>query len=44
METILENNFLDHFKDLDDPRSNRNRSYAMSEILFVTLFLHYSTQ
>jgi len=37
METIVEISFLDHFKDLEDPRSNRNRSYAMSEILFVTL-------
>lgn len=37
METALELSFLDHFKDLEDPRSERNRDYTMSEILLVTL-------
>jgi predicted transposase YbfD/YdcC len=37
MEPALEVSFLDHFKDLEDPRSERNRSYTMSEILLVTL-------
>jgi predicted transposase YbfD/YdcC len=29
--------FLDEFKDLEDPRSTRNRLHSMSEILLVTL-------
>ena len=37
MEAALELSFLDHFKDLEDPRSERNRDYTMSEILLVTL-------
>ncbi|MBP9692176.1 MAG: transposase family protein [Alphaproteobacteria bacterium] len=37
MEAALEVSFLDHFKDLEDPRSERNRDYTMSEILLVTL-------
>lgn len=37
METTLEVSFLDYFKELEDPRSERNRDYTMSEILFVTL-------
>lgn len=37
MKTAIEVSFLDHFKDLEDPRSERNRSYTMSEILLVTL-------
>jgi predicted transposase YbfD/YdcC len=37
MEAILEVSFLDHFKDLEDPRSERNRDYTISEILLVTL-------
>lgn len=37
MEPALEVSFLDHFKDLEDPRSERNRDYTMSEILLVTL-------
>lgn len=37
MEPILELSFLDHFKHLEDPRSERNRDYTMSEILLVTL-------
>ena len=37
MEPELEISFLDHFKGLEDPRSERNRDYTMSEILLVTL-------
>lgn len=29
----LENSFLDHFSDLEDPRSKRNQLYSMAEIL-----------
>jgi hypothetical protein len=32
-----ENSFLDIFEHLEDPRSTRNRLYAMSEILLSTL-------
>lgn len=37
MRHRLEEGFLDYFKELKDPRSNRNRLYGMSEILLVTL-------
>ncbi|OJW54539.1 MAG: hypothetical protein BGO67_10110 [Alphaproteobacteria bacterium 41-28] len=37
MGPTLEASFLDSFKDLEDPRSERNRDYTMSEILLVTL-------
>lgn len=37
MGTEIEVSFLDHFKDIEDPRSERNRDYTMSEILLVTL-------
>jgi predicted transposase YbfD/YdcC len=33
----IEEGFLDYFKDLEDPRSTRNRLYSMSEILLATL-------
>ncbi len=33
----LEEGFSDYFKDLQDPRSTRNKLYSMSEILLVTL-------
>lgn len=33
----IEEGFLDFFNSLDDPRSNRNRLYTMSEILLCTL-------
>ena len=33
----IEGGFLDYFKELEDPRSQRNRLYTMSEILLVTL-------
>jgi len=31
----LENSFLDHFSDLEDPRSKRNQLYSMAEILLA---------
>lgn len=37
MRTGIEVSFLDHFKDIEDPRSECNRDYTMSEILLVTL-------
>ena len=37
MSQELELNFLDIFQGIDDPRSERNRLYTMSEILLVTL-------
>ena len=37
MSTPIEEGFLDYFKDLEDPRAQRNRLYNMSEILLVTL-------
>ena len=33
----LDNNFLDDFKELTDPRSERNKLYGVDEILFLTL-------
>ncbi len=33
----IEEGFLDYFKKLENPRSQRNRLYTMSEILLVTL-------
>ena len=33
----VEEGFLDHFKNLKDPRSSRNRLYGMSEILLAAL-------
>ncbi len=33
----VEERFLDYFKDLEDPRSTRDRLYSMSEILLATL-------
>lgn len=33
----IEEGFLDYFNGLEDPRSQRNRLYTMSEILLVTL-------
>ena len=32
----IETNFLDKFKSIDDPRSERNKLYSVSEILLVT--------
>lgn len=37
MISAAENNFLDIFEGLDDPRSTRNRLYTMSEILLTTV-------
>lgn len=37
MAEQIEESFLDFFKDLKDPRSQRNRLYTMSEILLTTL-------
>ena len=34
---MLEEGFLDYFKELADPRSQRNRLYTMAEILLTTL-------
>ena len=33
----LETNFLDHFKEIEDPRLQRNQLYTVGEILLVTL-------
>jgi predicted transposase YbfD/YdcC len=33
----LDTNFLDHFESIEDPRSQRNQLYTLSEILLVTL-------
>lgn len=33
----IETNFLDSFTSVEDPRSNRNQLYTLSEILLVTL-------
>lgn len=37
MTVRIEEGFLDYFNGLEDPRSQRNRLYTMSEILLVTL-------
>ena len=37
MNKGIEESFLDFFEGLEDPRSQRNRLYTMSEILLVTL-------
>ena len=37
MGIAIEVSFLDHFKAIENPRSERNRDYTMSEILLVTL-------
>ena len=37
MHNKIEDTFLDHFNELKDPRSSRNRLYTISEILLVTL-------
>lgn len=37
MYNKIEDSFLDHFNELKDPRSSRNRLYSISEILLVTL-------
>lgn len=37
MEATLEVSFLDYFKALEDPWSERNRDYTMAEILLITL-------
>lgn len=36
-DTPLETNFLDDFREIEDPRLKRNQLYTVSEILLVTL-------
>ena len=38
MTEEINETFLDHFDALEDPRSERNQLYPMSEILFPTLY------
>ncbi len=37
MEEKIEIGFLDHFETLEDPRSERNKIYPMSEVLLTTI-------